>query len=69
MQKNNENGNVQITRRYDKPVRIMPQKLSSSGDGSASVNRKKSMITFVFTKKPFGHFFSIAINLKDKAKC
>ena len=57
MQKNNENGNVQITRRYDKPARIMPQKLSSSGDGFASVKRKKINDSFVICLQcPFKAF-------------
>ena len=40
IQKNNENGKVQIMRRYDKPVRMTPQRLSSPGAGSTSVKSK-----------------------------
>ncbi len=40
IQKNNEKGKVKTTIKNDRNVRMMPQILSSSGEGSASVQRE-----------------------------
>ena len=41
MQKNNENGKVQMMRRQERPVRMMPQTPGPSGGGSVSEEEKE----------------------------